>query len=78
MEPAGNWVIVTGDAALAAAKVLNGPIATSSFRAKWVIAGTSYTFSLIACLDRDETGVRNKDVNNNQDAVSGMNLCQTL
>jgi len=53
MEPAGNWVIVTGDAALAAAKVLNGPIATSSFRAKWVIAGTSYTFSLIACLDRD-------------------------
>jgi hypothetical protein len=49
----GTGVIVTGDAALAAAKVLNGPIATSSFRAKWVIAGTSYTFSLIACLDRD-------------------------
>jgi hypothetical protein len=50
---AGTGVIVTGDAALAAAKVLNGPIATSLFRAKWVIAGTSYTFSLIACLDRD-------------------------
>jgi hypothetical protein len=28
---AGAGVIVTGDAALAAAKVLNGPIASSSF-----------------------------------------------
>lgn len=49
----GTGVIVTGDAALAAAKVLNGPIADNYFRAKWVVAGTSYTFSLIAILDRD-------------------------
>lgn len=50
---AGTGVIVTGDAALAAAKVLAGPIADNYFRAKWVIVGTSYTFSLIGILDRD-------------------------
>jgi hypothetical protein len=45
-------VIVTRDAALAAAKVINGPIVDSAFRVKWVIAGTSYTFSLLAILDK--------------------------
>jgi hypothetical protein len=49
----GTQVIVTGDAALAASKVINGPIVDSFFRAKWVIAGTSYTFSLTAILDLD-------------------------
>lgn len=38
-------VVVTGDAALAAGVVINGPIVDGQFRAKWVIAGTSYTFS---------------------------------
>jgi predicted solute-binding protein len=46
-------VIVTGDAALAAAKVINGPIVDAQCRAKWVIVGTSYTFALLAILDRD-------------------------
>lgn len=46
-------VIVTGDAALAAAKVINGPIVDNYFRVKWVIAGTSYTFAVLALLDRD-------------------------
>lgn len=46
-------VIVTGDAALAAAKVINGPIADNFFRLKWVLVGTSYTFSVSAILDRD-------------------------
>jgi hypothetical protein len=46
-------VIVTGDAALAAAKVVNGPIVDANCRAKWVIAGTSYTFALLAIIDRD-------------------------
>ena len=46
-------VIVTGDAALAAAKVINGPIVDSYFRAKWTVAGTSYTFSLVAICDRN-------------------------
>lgn len=49
----GTGVIVTGDAALAAAKVLAGPICDAFFRVKWVLAGTSYTFSLIAILDKD-------------------------
>ena len=46
-------VIVTGDAALAAAKVLNTPIVDTVCRVKWVIAGTSYTFSVVAILDRN-------------------------
>ena len=45
-------VIATGDAALAAAKVVQGPIVDAYFRAKWVIAGTSYTFSMLAICDR--------------------------
>lgn len=49
----GTNVIVTGDAALAATKVINGPIASNYLRAKWVIAGTSYTFSLKVVMDRD-------------------------
>ena len=49
----GTSIIVTGDAALAQTKVICGPIVGSYFRAKWVISGTSYTFSLIAILDRD-------------------------
>lgn len=46
-------VVATGDAALAAGVVINGPIFDNVFRAKWVIVGTSYTFSLIACTDAD-------------------------
>lgn len=46
-------VIVTGDAALAATKTICGPIVGAQFRAKWVIVGTSYTFALLAILDRD-------------------------
>ncbi len=49
----GTPVIVTGTAALAAAKVINGPIVDSLFRVAWVISGTSYTFSVVAILDRD-------------------------
>jgi hypothetical protein len=45
-------VIVTGDAALAAATVINGPIVDSAFRVKWAISGTSYTFSVVAILDK--------------------------
>src|SRR5215467_4053468 len=44
---------VTGDAALAAGVVLNSPIIDNYFRVRWVIAGTSYTFSVIGILDRD-------------------------
>lgn len=46
-------VIVTGDAALAAAKVINGPVVDSRMRVKFVIVGTSYTFSVLAITDRD-------------------------
>ena len=46
-------VVVTGDAALAAGVVINGPIVDNYFRAKWVIVGTSYTFSLIGVYDKD-------------------------
>ena len=44
---------VTGDAVLAAGVVLNTPIIDNYFRVRWVIAGTSYTFSVIGILDRD-------------------------
>ena len=50
---ANTGVVTTGDAALAAGVVINGPIVDNYSRAKWVIAGTSYTFSLIAIQDRD-------------------------
>ena len=46
-------VVVTGDAALGAAIVIDGPIVDNYVRAKWVISGTSYTFSLIAIVDSD-------------------------
>jgi hypothetical protein len=46
-------VVVTGDAALAAGVVINGPIVDNYFRAKWVVAGTSYTFSLTGIYDKD-------------------------
>lgn len=46
-------VVVTGDAALAAGVVIDAPIVDSQFRAKWVLVGTSYTFSLIAVTDSD-------------------------
>ena len=46
-------VVATGDAALAAGVVINGPIVDDYIRAKWVIAGTSYTFSLLGVYDRD-------------------------
>src|SRR5215471_169463 len=46
-------VVTTGDAALAAGVVINGPIVDNFFRAKWVIVGTSYTFSLTAICDQD-------------------------
>ena len=44
-------VLVSGDAALASAKIIMGPICDKYFRAKWTIAGTSYTFSLLAITD---------------------------
>jgi hypothetical protein len=50
---ASTAVTVTGDAAIAASVVISAPIVASQFRAKWVIAGTSYTFSLIMVYDRD-------------------------
>lgn len=52
---AGTGVITTGDAVLAAGKVLAGPISSDSFRVKWVIGGTitAINFSLLACMDRD-------------------------
>ena len=50
---ASTAVIVTGDAVLAASTVINAPIASNYFRVKWVLAGTSYTFQVFACLDRD-------------------------
>ena len=46
--------ITTGDAVLAAAKVVNGPICDNYFRVKWVIAATtSYGFQVVAIADRD-------------------------
>src|SRR5215469_2620279 len=50
---ASTAVVVTGDAALAAGIVINAPIASNYFRVKWVIVGTSFTFQVFACLDRD-------------------------
>ena len=50
---ANTGVVTAGDAALAAGVVINAPIADNFFRAKWVIVGTSYTFSLVAIQDRD-------------------------
>jgi hypothetical protein len=46
-------VVATGDAALAAGKVVCGPVADNYMRLKWVLAGTSYTFAVLAILDRD-------------------------
>lgn len=46
-------VVATGDAALAAAVVINGPIVDGWVRVKWVISGTSYTFSVVGIFDRD-------------------------
>jgi len=47
-------VIVTGDAALAQSKVINGPIADDYFRVKYVMsATTSYTFQVFGIGDRD-------------------------
>lgn len=46
-------VTVTGDAALASGVVINGPIVDTYFRVKWVIAGTSYAFSVFCVFDRD-------------------------
>lgn len=48
----GTAVIVTGDGALAAAKVINGPVG-GAIRAKVVVVGTSYTLSITAITDRD-------------------------
>ena len=45
--------IAGGDATIAAGVVINGPIVDNYFRVKWVIAGTSYTFSVLAILDVD-------------------------
>lgn len=50
---ASQAVVVTGDAALGASIVIDGPIVDAQVRAKWVIAGTSYTFSIIAIVDSD-------------------------
>jgi hypothetical protein len=46
-------VITTGDAALAAAKVIMQPICDNDFLVKWVIAGTSYNSSVFGILDRN-------------------------
>ena len=51
--PNATGVLVTGDAALAAAKVVNVPIVDSQVKVKWEIAGNSYTFALLAILDRN-------------------------
>lgn len=45
--------IAGGDGVIAAGVVINGPIVDNYFRVKWVIAGTSYTFSVLAILDVD-------------------------
>lgn len=46
--------IATGDANLAASKVVGGPVVDSQLRVKWVIAATtSYTFQVFAIADRD-------------------------
>jgi hypothetical protein len=52
---AGTDIISTGDAVLAAGKVINAPIASSTFRAKWTIGGTSpsFAFSIQSVQDRD-------------------------
>jgi hypothetical protein len=50
---ASQAVVATGDAALAAGVVINGPVVDNQFRAKWVIVGTSYTFSLTGIFDKD-------------------------
>jgi hypothetical protein len=49
----GVNVIANGDAALAPSKVIAAPIRDAQFRVKWVIVGTSYTFQVLAILDRD-------------------------
>ena len=51
----GTDIIANGDAVLAASKVINAPISSSSFRIKWVISGTitAINFSVLAVLDRD-------------------------
>jgi hypothetical protein len=46
-------VIATGDANLAAGKVVNGPVWDNYMRVKYIVAGTSYTFSVFAAADRD-------------------------
>ena len=46
-------VITTGDAALAATKVIMQPICSNDYRVKWVNAGTSYNSSLFGILDRN-------------------------
>ncbi len=45
---------VTGDAVLAAATVINGPIVPQQVRVKWVIGGTSpsFTFAVTAAMSR--------------------------
>jgi hypothetical protein len=52
---AGTDIIATGDAVLAAGKVINAPITSSQFRAKWTIGVTSpsFAFSIQAVQDRD-------------------------
>lgn len=50
---ANTGVVATGDAALAAAVVINGPIDGAYFRAKWTVGGTPATFSILAFMDRD-------------------------
>lgn len=49
----GTAVIVTGNAALAAGTAINGPIVDGFLRVRWVIAGTSYTFAVLAIVDKD-------------------------
>lgn len=52
---AANNVVTMGDAVLAAGKAIYGPIVDSSIRVKWVVGGTtpSFTFSLVAVTDTD-------------------------
>lgn len=53
LNVANTAVTATGNAALAAGTVINGPVCDQYVRARWVIAGISYTFSLVAIYDRD-------------------------
>jgi len=53
LNTTGTGVTVTGDAALAQGVVLNTPIVDNYVRVKWVMVGTSYTFQIVAALDRD-------------------------